>query len=213
MSDESAKRIPRTIQLGFLVALLAFGTSWYFAHAQPILSAQPANRTPPGVITAYGGPVPPNGWLLCDGSEVSRMAHPRLFTAIGTSSGAGDGASTFHLPDLRGRFIRGVDDGAGRDPDASVRQAANSGGNVGDRVGSIQPDAFQGHFHKFRGNLIPYSGGGGSDFYAPRTGADPNVTVERDNITEAKSDGTNGNPRTTRETRPLNAYVHFIIKT
>lgn len=61
-----------------------------------------------GEITAYGGTTPPTGWLLCDGTEVSRATYSALFGIIGTSYGAGDGATTFNLPDLQGAFPRGA---------------------------------------------------------------------------------------------------------
>lgn len=83
----------------------------------------------------------PTGWLFCDGSAVSRTVYAELFTAIGVSSGEGDGQTTFNLPDYRGRFLRGVDDSSGHDPDADQRHAENVGGNIGDRVGSAQDSA------------------------------------------------------------------------
>lgn len=93
---------------------------------------------PAGSIMAFGGPAAPDGWLLCDGRTVSRSTYAGLFTAIGTSHGGGDGASTFNLPDLRGRFMRGADLGVGRDPDRTGRIAANPGGNIGDTVGTLE---------------------------------------------------------------------------
>lgn len=54
-----------------------------------------------GIITAYGGTTAPTGWLLCDGSAVSRETYSDLFKAIGTTYGTGDGSTTFNLPDLR----------------------------------------------------------------------------------------------------------------
>ena len=51
---------------------------------------------------------PPKHALVCDGSAVSRVIYAALFAAIGTTFGAGDGATTFNLPDLRGKFIRGT---------------------------------------------------------------------------------------------------------
>jgi microcystin-dependent protein len=93
---------------------------------------------PVGTIVAFGGPVAPDGWLLCDGHTISRATYQALFGAIGTSHGGGDGASTFNLPDLRGRFLRGADLGAGRDPDRASRIAANPGGNIGDTVGTLE---------------------------------------------------------------------------
>jgi hypothetical protein len=96
---------------------------------------------PAGVILPFGGATAPTGWLVCDGSQVSRSQYADLFAAIGTAHGAGDGSSTFHLPDFRGRFLRGADSGAERDPDRASRTAANSGGAVGDAVGSVQGNA------------------------------------------------------------------------
>lgn len=102
---------------------------------------------PPGMIVAYGGTTAPTGWFLCDGSTVSRTTYAPLFTAIGTAFGSGNGTTTFHLPDLRGRFLRGLDNGAGRDSNAAARTAMNGGGSTGDNIGSLQTDAFQGHWH------------------------------------------------------------------
>ena len=64
---------------------------------------------PVGVIEAFAGSNAPNGWLICDGSQVSRSLFPELFSVIGTTYGSGDGFSTFTLPDLRGRTIAGRD--------------------------------------------------------------------------------------------------------
>jgi microcystin-dependent protein len=62
---------------------------------------------PAGNIAAYGGTSAPTGWLICDGSRVSRTTYSGLFTAISTRYGTGDGSTTFNLPDLRGTFLRG----------------------------------------------------------------------------------------------------------
>ena len=55
----------------------------------------------------YGETAPP-GTLACDGSEISREAYKELFQVLGTKAGAGDGSTTFNLPDLRGQFVRGT---------------------------------------------------------------------------------------------------------
>ena len=57
----------------------------------------------------------PNGWLKANGAAVSRTTYAALFAAIGTTFGAGNGSTTFNLPDLRGEFLRGWDDGRGLD--------------------------------------------------------------------------------------------------
>lgn len=67
----------------------------------------PAERLP-GEIIMYGGALAPTGWLLCDGSAVSRTVYPNLYAAIGTNFGAGDGSSTFNLPNLSAKFPRGT---------------------------------------------------------------------------------------------------------
>ncbi len=65
---------------------------------------------------------PPDGSLVCDGSAISRETYSKLFGVIGTLYGAGDNATTFNLPDLRGEFVRGYDPGAKRDPQGSTRK-------------------------------------------------------------------------------------------
>lgn len=63
---------------------------------------------PAGIVLPFAGSTAPQGYLLCDGSAVSRTDYADLFTAIGTVYGAGDGATTFNLPNLSGRVVLGV---------------------------------------------------------------------------------------------------------
>ena len=74
-----------------------------------------ADMIPSGTVLYFAGQSAPAGWLKANGAAVSRTAYAALFAAIGTTYGAGDGRSTFNLPDLRGEFIRGWDDGRGVD--------------------------------------------------------------------------------------------------
>lgn len=60
-----------------------------------------------GVILMYAGSNPPSGYLICDGSAVSRSDYPDLFDAVGTTYGSGDGSTTFNLPNLSGRVALG----------------------------------------------------------------------------------------------------------
>lgn len=62
-----------------------------------------------GEIKTYAGVTVPNGWLVCDGSAISRTDYPLLFDAIGTLWGAGDGSTTFNLPNLKGKVPVGYD--------------------------------------------------------------------------------------------------------
>lgn len=82
---------------------------------------------PTGVVLPFAGSSAPTGWLLCFGQAVSRTTYATLFTAIGTAYGAGDGSTTFLLPDLRGRVAAGTDNMGGTA--ASRLTTAGSGVN------------------------------------------------------------------------------------
>jgi len=193
--------------------------------------------TPVGAIVAFGGAVAPAGWLLCDGSLVARASFADLYAVVGDAYGEGDGATTFHLPDLRGRFPRGVDGGVGRDPDAPSRVASNSGGNVGDAVGSLQDDAVQGHrhghsdpghshgvtdpghSHTYYGWIFigPYAAGAGANFASGPTGTSlTGISIDASStnvaILDPAADGEHGTPRISSETRPQNVSVNYIVK-
>lgn len=172
-----------------------------------------------GSIISYAGISVPAGYLLCDGSAISRTSYPNLFAAIGTSWGEGDGVTTFNLPDLRGRFLRGVDSGSGYDPDATSRTSEYPGGNTGDNVGSYQSDATSkngltatasvngNHNHAISsgtggGNLAMwYAGNGGAPQY--NNGRTTSAGNHTHSITISEGDA---------ETRPLNASIYYIIK-
>lgn len=68
---------------------------------------------PTGAVLPFAGSTAPTGWLLCFGQAVSRTTFARLFNALGTTYGTGDGSTTFTLPDLRGRVAAGEDDMGG----------------------------------------------------------------------------------------------------
>lgn len=74
-----------------------------------------AGMIPSGAVMYFAGRNAPTGWLKANGAAVSRTTYAALFAAIGTTYGAGDGRSTFNLPDLRAEFLRGWDDGRGID--------------------------------------------------------------------------------------------------
>lgn len=72
-----------------------------------------ATFTPTGVVLPYAGTTEPTGWLFCYGQAVSRTTYADLFIALGTTYGAGDGSTTFNLPDMRGRVAAGRDNMGG----------------------------------------------------------------------------------------------------
>lgn len=87
-------------------------TATFAQTAQAALTAGVAtnavNGIPAGSILSYAGSSSPSGFLACDGAAVSRGVYAALFAAIGTTYGAGDGTTTFNVPDMRGRFPAGV---------------------------------------------------------------------------------------------------------
>lgn len=88
---------------------------------------------PAGTIITFASSTTPAGYLKANGALISRTTYSDLFTAIGTTFGAGDGSTTFALPDLRGYFPRGWDDGRGID--------------TGRVFGSLQADGYLNHSH------------------------------------------------------------------
>jgi phage-related tail fiber protein len=132
---------------------------------------------------------------------------------IGVSFGTAD-SGHFNVPDLRGRFLRGVDNGQAVDPDAATRTAIKTGGATGDNVGSLQADAFQGHYTTIKGDqtaridlgirsATPLSATIDEAYWTTYTGIKG---------TDPITDGTNGTPRVAKESRPKNVNVNYIIK-
>ena len=151
----------------------------------------------------------PSGYLKANGAVVSRTTYASLFAVIGTTFGAGDGSTTFGLPDLRGVFPRGWDDGRGVD--------------AGRGMGSTQQDAFQG-FAPAAADAFRTTVGSaaGMTFYNYGGGTVPSqidwdaVASSPDSWAVGKgyivADGYNGTPRVAAETRPVNLALLACIK-
>lgn len=97
------------------------------------VNAQIANATKVGTIITFPANITPTGFLECNGALISRTIYADLFAVIGTTYGAGDGSTTFKIPDLRGEFIRGWDNSRGVDSGRSF--------------GSFQANAYESHTH------------------------------------------------------------------
>ncbi len=190
-------------------------------------SAVQAQFVPTGTFFYFAGPKAsiPAGYLYCDGTAVSRTTYALLFNVIGTGFGNGDNATTFNLPDTRGYFVRGMDDGTGRDPNAVTRSTATTGGNTGDNVGSVEGSTFTTHTHiasvtdPGHQHRIGISGGGAS----PATTDAPTVPgftlttpfySTNSNLIQNTATGvTVANANTgASETRPININMVGIIK-
>jgi hypothetical protein len=158
------------------------------------------------------------GWMHCDGALLNIATYHKLFLVIGTAFG-GDKVN-FQVPDLRGRFIRGVSGTAHplksppvpdplvpvRDPDIDKRAASAPGGNAKNHVGSLQTDCFQGHEHNYgaisKTALPPTLGPGDA----------PNVGVAEQATTDENTQSGDDTPRVSTETRPVNLYLNYIIR-
>lgn len=97
-----------------------------------------------GVICYTAASTPDSGYLECNGQEISRSTYSVLFARIGTTYGAGNGSTTFNIPNIQGEFIRGWDNGRGVDP-----------GRV---FGSLQMDELKAHTHDMRGKTTGAAG-------------------------------------------------------
>ena len=95
-----------------------------------------------GMVCYFAQATPPAGYLKRNGAAVSRTTYARLFAKIGTTYGAGDGSTTFNLPDGRGVFDRGLDDGRGFDPGRTLGSYQDSA-NLSHAHGVVDP----GHAH------------------------------------------------------------------
>lgn len=150
---------------------------------------------PIGSFIAYSSTISPQGYLYCDGGWINKNSYPDLFAVTGYrySTFTLTSGDWFQLPDLRGMFLRGDD--------------TYNNKSLGYRVvGSTQTDAFQGHKHSFNaygGEVITNSG-----FWRGR----PDVAMSINWVGNPTSDGTNGDPRTASETRPMNTAVAYHIK-
>ena len=137
----------------------------------------------------------PPGFLNCNGDQISSTDphYVALYNVIGNNFGANPQPGNFFLPDLRSRFIRGFDDGAGRDPDIGMRTDMQDNSLPYGGVGSIQIDALRSHEHQYTGLSD------GSDALNISAGADFGNW-------QLATNATGGN-----ETRPINAYLFFLI--
>lgn len=140
----------------------------------------------PGFVIHHAGALAadPAGWFICDGRQLNTADHPALFAAIGYLWGGA--AGVFNLPATVHDFVRGA--GAGR------------------AVGTRELDAFQGHYHNafVTGNITMVGDPAIED--GPRSGSFGSA------VTEPVTDGVNGVPRTSNETRPRNVAMYFLIK-
>jgi microcystin-dependent protein len=121
-----------------------------------------AGAVPVGVVNPFAGATAPSGWLLCSGQLVSRTQYPVLFTTIGTTYGAGDGSTTFAIPDMRGRSVFGKDNMGGTTANRVTATSGITGTTLGTTGGDERVQTHthiqNPHRHTLRGDDPSYSG-------------------------------------------------------
>lgn len=130
-----------------------------------------ATLVPAGLVLPFAGTTAPTGWLLCYGQEISRTTYADLFSAIGTTYGAGDASTTFNVPDMRGRVPAGKDDMGGSSANRLTDQSGGlDGDTLGDTGGSethtLTTDEMPAHTHTITG----------VETSSNNTGSDPSST-------------------------------------
>ena len=183
-----------------------------------------------GFIKPYAGTSVPTGYLLCNGAAISRAQYPELFAAIGTTWGAGDGSSTFNVPDLRGYFLRGVGGGQAAALGAAQTEAVNwerlqfamqRGRNTD--MTTLDELVATGNINMINinggNNLFPFNGNLSKTMSAYGYDADRNLVYkDGDPWQSVGSDGTVFAPNKDifkyrdTETRPMNKAVNYCIR-
>ena len=169
---------------------------------------------PSGAVFCMAVAIVPSGYLECNGAAVSRTGYAALFAVIGTQYGAGNGSSTFNLPDLRGEFVRGFDNGRGIDSGRSISATPQSDQNKQHNHTASSSVNDSGHVHGTTFDNKKYFPGGGSTTItyggAGNYPADIfSMSSATTGVTVATSIGNDGGG----ETRPRNIAMMYVIKT
>jgi microcystin-dependent protein len=156
---------------------------------------------PTGTVLHFAGSSAPTGWLLCDGSAVSRTTYATLFALLSTTYGVGDGSTTFNVPNTSGIFISGV----GSQTISSIAYTRT--------LATRQGDVMQGHDHNVKSPdfVLPFASDNGANGNGARL---DRTAVSGLNYwtTPMIALGANGTPRLGTETRPANIAFNHIIK-
>lgn len=168
------------------------------AQVRADIGAEPAGATaamPIGGLLGWPLPTPPAKYLECDGSNVSRTTYAALFALLGTYYGAGDGSTTFTLPDFRGVFLRGWDHGRGI-------------ADVNRNVGVYTPDSLAAHDHLVTNNAQVWGGGaGGNQGYISNSSDN---TIHQSDASEARRNRTTATGGA--ETYPKHTVIMICIR-
>lgn len=169
------------------------------------VGAESQIAAPTGSVYTFAGADVPTGWLKCNGALLSRTTYAALFAVIGTTYGAGDGSTTFALPDLRGEFVRGFDDARGVDTGRAL------GSKQGDAIRNLSGEV---RFQTVEGSdqLIWLSSGVFSHSADMVLGGHKQLASSAGSWEQVLSFSADKVVPTAAENRPRNVAMHYIIK-
>ena len=182
------------------------------------LSFQIVAGVPSGSVFCMAVATVPSGYLECNGAAVSRTTYAALFAIIGTAYGTGNGSSTFNLPDLRGEFVRGFDNGRGVDNGRSIASSQSSqfgqhNHNVSASSSSSVTDPGHKHTMNFNlGNIISSGGAFGMKDSGTADRMNTATTGISVSTTTSISQSNRGGTSNSSETRPRSIAMMYIIK-
>ena len=166
---------------------------------------------PTGSVHMMATTTVPSGYLKCNGAAVSRTTFADLFAIVGTAHGAGNGSTTFNVPDLRGEFVRGWDDSRGVDSGRNFGSAQSDQNKQHNHSASATSSVSDpGHFHN-----VPYSNSDSGDGVIEESGTgfsgvEPtNSATTGISVSTSVSIGNSGGS----EARPRNIAMMYVIKT
>jgi microcystin-dependent protein len=231
-SGRASIYIPDGVGYKFILKDTLDNTIWTEDNVQvpDVVPPEAPSEVPPGGIVMYGGLTAPAGWLLCDGAAVNRFTNSALFGVIGETFGAGNGSTTFNVPDFRQRFPLGVA------ASGTGNVLGGTGGTIDHKhTGAVHTHAILPHTHPmaahthtvsrtwapgiggplntFTDHLLT-SGGGGGGGYTPVN--DQTTTAASPTDTSVNTVGLvteNGGAADTSIANPPFVAVNFIIKT
>lgn len=185
------------------------------------LSFTTVQGVPVGAVFCLAVSAVPSGYLECAGGAVSRTTYAALFAVIATNYGAGNGSSTFNVPDLRGEFVRGYDHGRGVDSGRAIASSQSGHNNAHNHTVTVATDN-KSHYHNIPGDdqlSVFHNVGGWTASWDATAGYDATsqasgggklwrtTTKDTNHNHTATCDNTGGN-----EARPRNVAMMYVIK-
>ena len=176
-----------------------------------VLSFSTVQGVPSGAVFCIAVATVPSDYLECNGAAVSRTTYAALFAVVGTAYGAGNGSSTFNLPDLRGEFIRGFDNGKGTDSGRSIASSQTSQMMQHTHAVSASSSVSDpGHAHTFSSNNS--DSGDGNTLNDRTDNSNTRTMTSSSSATNISVSTTIANDGGT-ENRPRNIAMMYVIKT